>query len=113
MIGMSGINGRAIDDSAHLQQSVRDILTTRVGARLARRDYGSIVPELIDQPANAANRLRLMAATVGAVARWEPRLHITRVHIDADVGGRVVIDMDAVRADGPRAGAAISMAVVV
>uniref|UniRef100_UPI0026076D20 ATPase domain-containing protein n=1 Tax=uncultured Sphingobium sp. TaxID=316087 RepID=UPI0026076D20 len=31
---------------------VRDILTTPIGSRLMRRDYGSLIPELIDQPAN-------------------------------------------------------------
>lgn len=108
---MDNTSGRALDEAAHIRQSITDILTTRLGSRLARRDYGSIVPELIDQPANPATQLRLMAATVGAVARWEPRVRITRASFAVDVGGNAVVSLDAVRADGQRAGQNVSMAV--
>lgn len=108
---MDGTSGRALDEVAHIHQSIRDILTTRLGSRLARRDYGSIVPMLIDQPGNPATQLRLMAATVGAVARWEPRVRITRAAFAVDVGGNAMVALDAVRVDGPRAGQDVSMAV--
>ncbi|MBQ5113944.1 baseplate assembly protein, partial [Klebsiella pneumoniae] len=36
-IGMSRDTGRAITESDHLRQSVRDILLTPQGSRLARR----------------------------------------------------------------------------
>jgi phage baseplate assembly protein W len=110
---MDNATGRALDDVAHIHQSIRDILTTRIGSRLARRDYGSIVPELIDQPGNPANRLRLMAATVGAVARWEPRVRIMSAGFAIDAAGNARVALDAVRVDGPRAGQNISMAVAV
>jgi phage baseplate assembly protein W len=111
MSGMNATTGRALDDLDHIRQSVRDILTTRVGTRVMRRDYGSMLPELIDQPGNAANRLRLQAATVGAIARWEPRIRIVRLAFDYDAEGRAVVDMDAVRVDGQRAGAPVRLSV--
>ncbi|MDE8403875.1 baseplate assembly protein, partial [Klebsiella pneumoniae] len=40
-IGMSRDTGRAITETDHLCQSVRDILLTPQGSRLARREYGS------------------------------------------------------------------------
>lgn len=110
-MGMNTATGRALDDLDHIRQSIRDILTTRVGSRVMRRDYGSIIPELIDQPANALNRLRLSAATVGAIARWEPRVRITRVAFDFDSAGRAVVDMEAVRVGGPRGGASVGLRV--
>lgn len=73
---MSGLNqrsGRAVDGVEHLRQSVADILTTPIGSRIARRTYGSLLPELVDQPDNGATRVRIFAATAGALMRWEPR----------------------------------------
>lgn len=107
---MSATTGRALDDIAHIEQSVRDILTTPVGSRLMRRDYGSLIPELIDQPGTAANRMRLMSATVMALMRWEPRIAVQKVGLALDMQGKVAIDMDAVRTSGPRAGAALNLA---
>jgi hypothetical protein len=42
-IGMSQRTGKAITDTDHLRQSVRDILLTPQGSRLARREYGSLL----------------------------------------------------------------------
>ena len=64
-IGMSQGNGRAITDTDHLRQSVRDILLTPRGSRIARREYGSLLSELIDQPQNPALRLQIMSAAAG------------------------------------------------
>ncbi|VEA44747.1 phage baseplate assembly protein W [Salmonella enterica subsp. enterica] len=53
-IGMSRNDGQVIADTDHLRQSVRDILLTPQGSRLARREYGSLLSALIDQPQNPA-----------------------------------------------------------
>jgi phage baseplate assembly protein W len=111
MSGMSATTGTRLDGDAHIRQSVRDILTTPIGSRLMRRDYGSLLPDLIDHPGNAANRLRLMSATVMALLRWEPRLAISHTTIDIDDAGNVVVDLDAVRRSGPRAGSPINLSV--
>ena len=50
---MNGINahtGQALSGIDHLRQSIRDILTTRIGTRVMRRDYGSRLPTLVDTP---------------------------------------------------------------
>jgi uncharacterized protein len=106
MRGMSATTGKAIDGLAHLQQSISDILTTPVGSRVMRRDYGSLLPQLIDQPFNAATRIRLLAATATALMRWEPRLRLTRVSIDlgADAGA-VSVTLEGTRTDTPTAAA--------
>jgi phage baseplate assembly protein W len=108
--GMNATTGRAMSGIEHIWQSCRDILTTLVGTRIERRDYGSLLPELIDHPHNEPNNLRLMAATVMALAKWEPRITIRKINIYlGDNDGETTIDMDAVRIDGPQAGDAISI----
>lgn len=84
MIGMSATTGAALSGTAHLAQSIADILTTPVGSRLMRRDYGSDLPSLIDAPANPATRALLYAATATALTRWEPRIVVQQVQLDAD-----------------------------
>ncbi|HFL9519799.1 TPA: baseplate assembly protein, partial [Escherichia coli] len=52
----------------HLRQSVRDILLTPQGSRIARREYGSLLSALIDQPQNPALRLQVMSAVYVALS---------------------------------------------
>lgn len=111
MIGMSNTTGKAIDEISHIQQSVRDILTTPIGSRVMRREYGSLVPELIDQPMNGATRLRLMSATIMALIMWEPRITVSRAMIEVDAQGKVAVDMEATRRSGPRAGTAVNLSI--
>lgn len=77
--GMSRTDGTLLTNDEHLRQSIHDILTTPLGTRLMRREYGSLLPFLIDSPANDATRLRLMAATATALIRWEPRIKVSKV----------------------------------
>lgn len=93
-VGMNKDTGRKITELDHIRQSVADILTTPVGTRVMRRDYGSQIFELIDQPQNDAIRLKLMAATVIALLRWEPRLLIEQVHISTpSLSGALIIGL--------------------
>lgn len=110
--GMNRATGKGIaDETEHIRQSIRDILTTPVGTRVMRRGYGSLLPSLIDQPGNPANRLRLMAATVMAIINWEPRVSVQSATIELAMNGTVTIDMQAVRTGGARAGSALSFSI--
>ena len=40
------------NESDHIKQSIADILLTPVGSRIQRREYGSLIPMLIDRPIN-------------------------------------------------------------
>lgn len=79
MTGISQQNGAAIKSLEHIRQSVRDIITTPIGSRVMRREYGSRVPDLIDMPQNEATLMRCYAAVVIAVTRWEPRVRVSSV----------------------------------
>lgn len=104
MTGMSRTSGRALNPNSaeHLQQSVIDILTTPLRSRVLRRDYGSELPDLIDQPLNAFTRLRIFAATASALLRWEPRIRLQRVSLSAGADGRAVLSLTGIRTDLPR-----------
>lgn len=94
MIGMDASTGTAITGDAHLAQSVRDILTTPIGSRIARRDYGSLLPDLIDQPFNDSTCLKMFGATATALMRWEPRMQISRITLTSgDTPGLFVLDL--------------------
>ncbi|MBP8813924.1 MAG: GPW/gp25 family protein [Laribacter sp.] len=92
--GFDAMTGRRIDDMDHVRQSIRKILTTPIGSRVMRRDFGSLIPDLIDQPMNGRTRMLLMSASVMAIARWETRVSLTGVMVDIDADGRVVADID-------------------
>lgn len=81
--GMNRFDGRGLSESQHISQSIQDILTTPLGSRVMRRDYGSAIFELIDQPQSAAVKLQIMAAAVIALTRWEPRIRITEIEVIA------------------------------
>jgi hypothetical protein len=112
-LGMAAATGRPLGDIDHIRQSVRDILTTPIGSRLMRREYGSLLPDLVDQPLNGATLLRAYAATVMALVRWEPRLRITRVQYSVDPSGGLTVDLHAARTDGPRPGAPVPLTITV
>ena len=108
MDGISATTGKRLTGIDHLRQSIRDILTTPIGSRVMRRDYGSRLFELIDAPMNRSTLLDIYAATAEAIARWEPRFKLQRVvaasaspgHVVLDMTGEYLPDGRAVRLDG-------------
>ena len=91
MIGMDRTTGRASEGADHLRQSVQVILSTPVGTRVGRRDFGSLIPELIDQPLNAATRLAVIAAGALALLRQEPRIRAQRILLERDGAAGAVL----------------------
>ncbi|MGI2137918.1 GPW/gp25 family protein [Shewanella baltica] len=92
--GMNRFDGRGLSESQHISQSIQDILTTPLGSRVMRRDYGSAIFELIDQPQSAAVKLQIMAAAVIALTRWEPRIRITEIEVIAgDLNGKMQFNL--------------------
>ncbi|XAY89040.1 GPW/gp25 family protein (plasmid) [Sphingomonas parapaucimobilis] len=79
MIGMNRDTGKVCEGVDHLNQSIDDILGTPMGTLIGSRDYGSLVPEQIDQPNNALGRARIFAAAALALLRLEPRARISRI----------------------------------
>lgn len=95
MSGMNAMTGRRLSGIAHLQQSVRDILTTPIGSRVMRRDYGSRLFELVDAPMTPETLLEIYKSVADALELWEPRLRLTRVQVSAaSEAGRLHLDLE-------------------
>lgn len=105
---MSRDTGKTVERIEHLRQSIIDILTTTIGSRVMRRDYGSRLFELIDAPVNRETLVDYYAAVAEALDRWEDRIQVQQVDItSAAVGsitlsitGKYLVDGQTVRLDG-------------
>jgi len=93
MNGSDSNTGRALSGLDHLRQSIRDILTTPIGTRVMRREYGSRLYELVDAPLNESTTIEIYAATAEALAKWEPRFKMTRVRASSAAPGKITIDL--------------------
>ena len=93
MDGMSGTTGKRLSGIDHLRQSIRDILTTPIGTRVMRRNYGSRLYQLVDAPLNRSTVLQLYAATAEALRRWEPRFRLERVRVVTAAPGSVTLEL--------------------
>lgn len=93
MQGINATTGKRISGINHLRQSIRDILTTPIGSRVMRREYGSRLMELVDAPMNRGTLLQIYAATAEAISRWEPRFRLMQVRAETAEPGRVVLEL--------------------
>jgi phage baseplate assembly protein W len=88
--GVDRRTGRPLTGWAHVQQSIEVILTTPLGSRVMRRDFGSELFDLIDAKMTQRRVLALYAATAIALRRWEPRFRLTRCAVvDGDATGKI------------------------
>lgn len=79
MHGMNRQTGQQLSDIEHVRQSIVDICTTPIGSRVFRREYGSRLPDLIDNPITAGTLLDIYTASADAIAKWEPRFDLKTV----------------------------------
>lgn len=97
-LGMNSHTGLSISEVEHIRQSVRDILVTPVGSRVMRREYGSLLSELIDQPQTPALRLQIMTACYSAIQKWEPRVSLSTINFErSDDDGALYVDVSGAR----------------
>lgn len=116
-MGMSRTTGALLSPDDHLKQSIYDLLMTPIGSRLLRREYGSLLPFLIDQPSSPATKLKLMAAIATAIVKWEPRVKVRQVQLSmnpdasndtGNIGWNVLLDLR--RADNTRLSTTLTLA---
>lgn len=91
MIGMERRTGQPISGLAHLKQSIEDILTTPLGSRRMRPEYGSRIRRFVDLPVNEGWKSAVQAEVARALGRWEPRIALDRVKVLAVVEGRITL----------------------
>jgi len=89
MIGMDRHTGQPISGIAHLRQCIGDILSTPLGSRRHRPDYGSKLRSYVDLPVNAGWKSSVQAEAARALMAWEPRLKLESVRVLAVLGGKI------------------------
>ncbi|KDO01614.1 MULTISPECIES: GPW/gp25 family protein [Pseudomonas] len=93
MIGMDRRSGQPLSGIAHLRQSIEDILSTPLGSRRMRPEYGSKLRRFVDLPVNEGWKSAVQAEVARALGRWEPRLKLERVRVTGVVGGQITLQL--------------------
>ncbi|MGG7447743.1 GPW/gp25 family protein [Kosakonia oryzendophytica] len=91
--GLNRTTGASLTDTAHIRQSISDILRTPIGSRVMRRDYGSQLFEMIDQPQTPALALQIQAACYMALLKWEPRISVSAVTVERQFDGKMIVNL--------------------
>lgn len=91
-------NGKVLGSELdQIRQSIQDILTTPIGSRVMRREYGSLLHKLTDAPSNEITLLQLYAATAHALLRWENRIQLVSISMTTVSAGAFVLDLNVQR----------------
>ncbi len=100
---ISRYDGQVMSYIDQIRQSIADILTTPIGSRVMRREYGSLLPELIDRPIDDVLVLQCYSAIYSALYLWEDRIIIESIGIEYASHGVMSIRLDAVLTDSGEA----------
>lgn len=112
MIGMDATTGKALSGKAYREQHVGRVLTTPTGTCTMRRDFGSDIFELIDQPINGATATLLRAASAVALRRWCTWLKLSRVTLSGSpADGTLTIGIDGTDTEQPAASSRLSLTI--
>ncbi|MEX6677988.1 GPW/gp25 family protein [Pseudomonas sp. W2Oct36] len=89
MIGMDRVTGKPLTGLAHLRQSIGDILSTPLGARRMRPEYGSALRRYVDLPVTEGWKGAVQAEAARALGRYEPRVVISSIQAVAVSDGKI------------------------
>ena len=93
MIGVDRRTGQPLSGLDHLKQSIEDILTTPLGSRRMRPDYGSNLRRFVDLPVNEGWKSAVQAEVARALGRWEPRVQLERVKVISVIDGQIGLEL--------------------
>ncbi|MCB0187102.1 MAG: GPW/gp25 family protein, partial [Caldilineaceae bacterium] len=69
---------------ANVRESIRLILLTEPGERLMRESFGCGLRRFLFEPNTLATRQLIQERIVRALERWEPRVRVDSVQVDAN-----------------------------
>ena len=93
MTGMDKASGKPLADLLHLKQSIADILSTPIGSRIMRRDYGSRLFKRIDAPMTGELMAEIYSDVGEALFSYEPRFEVTNVSVVSIENGHLILDL--------------------
>ncbi len=82
---------------AEIQQSIHIILSTAIGERVMRPDFGCRIHELVFAPNNNATQSAAKRYIREALGRWEPRIQVKDIRTIPDptnMAGILMIEID-------------------
>ncbi len=94
MLGMDINTGKTIEDVNHLKQSITNILTTPIGSRVMRRDYGSRLFQRIDNPLTGEVIAEIYSDVVEALFNYEPRFEVVNIDVKSIKDGQIIFDLE-------------------
>ena len=89
--GGASISTATSRDHAHIHESLRQILGTRLGERVMRPDFGSRLHELVFEPHDTILYGLIRHAVREALTRWEPRIIIMAIQVAPDAGNEHLV----------------------
>lgn len=93
MIGLDRRTSQLLTGLDHLKQSIEDILTTPLGSRRMRPEYGSNLRRFVDLPVNEGWKSAVQAEVARALGRWEPRVRLERVRVVSVLDGQIGLEL--------------------
>lgn len=85
MVGIDRRTGQVIGNLASAYQGVEVALTTRIGERLMRREFGAGIAELLGRLMTPPLFVAFQTLIATAVDLWEPRFAVRRVLVTGTV----------------------------
>ena len=89
-------DGTFITELEHVYQSIEMILTTPIGSRVMRRDFGSHLPRLLGKPLNPQTVTAIYAAANEAIATWEPRVEVVATRMNLEKANEGIVDLSVI-----------------
>lgn len=85
-----------VGGAERIRQSIWLVLSTAPGERLMRPEFGCGLHDLVFQPNTAALQGMVQSRVREALVRWEPRIDVLDVRVNADGAerNRLLIDID-------------------
>lgn len=100
-----------VDGHQALSEAIRTVLFTPVGSRVMRRDFGSLLFELLDQPQNDQTTVKIFGATALALLRWLPVFRLVRVALEHLAPGRAELQLEGYDRSAPTPNALVRVTV--
>jgi phage baseplate assembly protein W len=79
-----------------VREALRIILLTSKGERVMRPDFGAELHDFVFESMSATTMGRVQAAVTDALIKWEPRIQVIGVNVEAEHGeiGKLLIDIE-------------------
>lgn len=90
-VRQTAVQGRLLNGAALVRQSMLLVLQTEPGERVMRPEFGCGLARFLMEPNTPGTRADIARVVESAIGRWEPRVSVERVDVDADIDPSAVV----------------------